>query len=67
MFHNSQAVLALSKEENSTVFQKTLGINDFSLSGADYEHPLGNIKMVGKSQAPTGASPQEAQEASAHA
>ena len=29
MFHNSQAVLALSKEENPTVFQKTLGINDF--------------------------------------
>ena len=25
MFHNSQAVLALSKEENPTVFQKTLG------------------------------------------
>ena len=30
-FHNSQAVLALSKEENPTVFQKTLGLNDFYL------------------------------------
>ena len=29
MFHNSQAVLALSKEPNPTVFQKTLGVNDF--------------------------------------
>ena len=29
MFHNSQAVLALSREENPTVFQKTLGLNDF--------------------------------------
>ena len=29
MFHNSQAVLALSKEPNPTVFQKTLGLNDF--------------------------------------
>ena len=28
-FHNSVAVLALSKEENPTVFQKTLGLNDF--------------------------------------
>jgi choline dehydrogenase-like flavoprotein len=28
-FHNSQAVLALWKEENPTVFQKTLGLNDF--------------------------------------
>ncbi len=53
MFHNSQAVLALSKEENPTIFQKTLGVNDFYLSGGeDYEFPLGNIQMVGKSQAP---------------
>ena len=29
MFHNSQAVLALSREENPTIFQKTLGLNDF--------------------------------------
>jgi choline dehydrogenase-like flavoprotein len=52
MFHNSQAVLALSREENPTIFQKTLGVNDFYLSGgADFEFPLGNIQMVGKSQA----------------
>ena len=29
MFHNSQAVLALSREENPTTYQKTLGLNDF--------------------------------------
>ena len=52
MFHNSQAVLALSKEENPTVFQKTLGVNDFYLRGPDVDYPLGNIQMVGKSQAP---------------
>jgi choline dehydrogenase-like flavoprotein len=53
MFHNSQAVLALSLDENPTVFQKTLGVNDFYLSGGkDFEFPLGNIQMVGKSQAP---------------
>jgi choline dehydrogenase-like flavoprotein len=53
MFHNSQAVLALSKDENPTVFQKTLGVNDFYLSGGDdFDFPLGNIQMVGKSQAP---------------
>ena len=52
MFHNSQAVLALSKEENPTVFQKTLGLNDFYFSGPNFEFPLGNIQMVGKSQAP---------------
>ena len=54
MFHASQAVLALSREENPTVFQKTLGLNDFYLGSgsADFEYPLGNIQMIGKSQAP---------------
>jgi choline dehydrogenase-like flavoprotein len=51
MFHNSQAVLALSREENPTIFQKTLGVNDFYLGADDFEYPLGNIQMVGKSQA----------------
>ena len=51
MFHNSQAVLALSKEPNPTVFQKTLGINDFYLGSPDSDYPLGNIQMVGKSSA----------------
>ena len=52
MFHNSQAVLALSRDENPTIFQKTLGINDFYFSSPDTDYPLGNIQMVGKSQAP---------------
>ena len=52
MFHNSQAVLALSREENPTVFQKTLGLNDFYFGSPDTDYPLGNIQMVGKSQAP---------------
>ena len=51
MFHNSQAVLALSKEPNPTVFQKTLGLNDFYFGTDDVDYPLGNIQMVGKSSA----------------
>jgi choline dehydrogenase-like flavoprotein len=51
MFHNSQAVLALSSEENPTIFQKTLGLNDFYFAGNGQDYPLGNIQMVGKSQA----------------
>jgi choline dehydrogenase-like flavoprotein len=51
MFHNSQAVLALSKEPNPTVFQKTLGLNDFYFGTDEIDHPLGNIQMVGKSSA----------------
>jgi choline dehydrogenase-like flavoprotein len=51
MFHNCLAVVALSKEKNDTVFQKTLGINDFYLPTKDYEYPMGNIQMIGKSNA----------------
>jgi choline dehydrogenase-like flavoprotein len=51
MFHASQAVLAVSREENPTVFQKTLGLNDFYLGSDEHDYPLGNIQMVGKSQA----------------
>ncbi|HXJ22049.1 MAG TPA: GMC family oxidoreductase [Polyangia bacterium] len=52
MAHNNQAVLAVSKEPNPTHYQKTLGINDFYFRGPDTDYPLGNIQMVGKSQAP---------------
>jgi choline dehydrogenase-like flavoprotein len=52
MAHNNQAVLAISKEPNPTKYQKTLGINDFYFSGPGSDFPLGNIQMLGKSQAP---------------
>ena len=51
MFHNCKAVAALGKEANETVFQKTLGINDFYLAGGRPAWPLGNIQMIGKSNA----------------
>jgi choline dehydrogenase-like flavoprotein len=51
MFHNSKAVVALSKELNETVFQKTIAINDFYFGADGYEFPVGNIQMVGKSNA----------------
>jgi choline dehydrogenase-like flavoprotein len=52
MFHNSQAVLALSKEPNPTKYQKTLGLNDVYFGTDDFAYPMGNIQMVGKSQGP---------------
>ena len=52
MFHDSTAVLALSREENTTVFQKTLALNDFYFGADDFEYPMGNVQMVGKSTAP---------------
>src|SRR5690349_17777107 len=51
MFHNCLAVVALAKEKNDTVFQKTLGINDFYFATKDYQWPMGNIQMIGKSNA----------------
>jgi choline dehydrogenase-like flavoprotein len=51
MFHNSKAVVALAKEPNDTTFQKTLALNDFYFNADDYQWPVGNIQMVGKSNA----------------
>lgn len=51
MFHNSKAVIALSTEPDDTIFQKTLALNDFYFEGGPDRLPLGNIQMVGKSQA----------------
>jgi choline dehydrogenase-like flavoprotein len=50
-FHNCKAIVALSAEKNDTVFQKTLGINDFYFATKDYQWPMGNIQMIGKSNA----------------
>jgi choline dehydrogenase-like flavoprotein len=52
MFHNSQAVVALSLEKNLTVFQKTVALNDFYFRDKDFDFPLGNIQMIGKSKGP---------------
>jgi choline dehydrogenase-like flavoprotein len=51
MFHTSQAVLAISREPNPTHYQKTLGLNDFYFGMDGFDFPVGNIQMVGKSQA----------------
>jgi choline dehydrogenase-like flavoprotein len=52
MFHNSQAVLAISREPNLTMFQKTLSLNDFYFGVDGFEFPMGNIQMIGKSLGP---------------
>ena len=42
MFHNSTAVVAISRRENPTMFQKTLSLNDFYFGANDFAYPLGN-------------------------
>jgi choline dehydrogenase-like flavoprotein len=49
MFHNSMAVLAISRKPNPTFFQKTIALNDFYFGMDGFEFPMGNIQMVGKS------------------
>jgi choline dehydrogenase-like flavoprotein len=48
MRHNNSAFMALSKQPNPTVFQKTLGLNDYYFRSDDWEYPLGGIQMLGK-------------------
>jgi choline dehydrogenase-like flavoprotein len=48
MRHNCSAFMAISKTPNPTVFQKTLGLNDFYFKSDDSEYPLGCIQMLGK-------------------
>jgi choline dehydrogenase-like flavoprotein len=48
MFHNSKAMVALAHEPNRTTFQKTVAINDWYFGDADFNYPMGNIQMTGK-------------------
>lgn len=49
--HNMSVVMALLKEPNQTVFQKTLAVSDFYFGAPDWEYPLGLIQMCAKSHA----------------
>lgn len=48
MGHVNSVMLAVSKCPNPTVFQKTLGINDFYFGADDFAYPMGHISFVGK-------------------
>ena len=50
MFHNSKAAVALSHEPNPTIFQKTISVNDWYFGDADFDYPMGNIQMTGKTR-----------------
>jgi choline dehydrogenase-like flavoprotein len=51
MFHNSKTIAAMCTESNDTLYQKTLGINDFYSATKDYEYPMGNIQLIGSGNA----------------
>ena len=53
MNHNCSAVLAIDpRTVNNSVYQKTLGINDFYLDDGQGGPPLGNIQLLGRVTAP---------------
>jgi len=49
MNHNLTAVLGLHPfRRNDSIYQKTLHLNDFYLTGGPQGEPLGNVQMLGK-------------------
>ncbi len=53
MGHVNSVLMAISREPNPTVFQKTLALNDFYFGAEDWDHPMGHISFVGKLDAVT--------------
>ncbi|HUR94976.1 MAG TPA: GMC family oxidoreductase [Gemmatimonadales bacterium] len=53
MGHINSVLMALSKCPNPTVFQKTLGVNDFYFGSPEWKFPMGHISFVGKLDGPT--------------
>ena len=49
MRHNQSVLMALAKEPNDTVFQKTLAVSDYYFGADDWPHPHGLIQMCAKS------------------
>ena len=53
MGHVNSILMAISKCPNPTIFQKTLGVNDFYFGCDEWNHPMGHISFVGKLDAAT--------------
>jgi choline dehydrogenase-like flavoprotein len=48
MKHNCGVVVGITDRENPTVFEKTLGINDFYWGEPDFPYPMGQVQLSGK-------------------
>jgi choline dehydrogenase-like flavoprotein len=49
MRHNQSILMALTREPDDTVFQKTLAVSDYYFGADDWNYPLGLIQMCAKS------------------
>jgi choline dehydrogenase-like flavoprotein len=48
MGHVNSVLIALSKQPNPTIFQKTLALNDYYFGDESWPYPMGHISFVGK-------------------
>jgi choline dehydrogenase-like flavoprotein len=48
MGHINSVLMAVSRCPNPTIFQKTLGVNDFYFGAPEWAFPMGHISFVGK-------------------
>jgi choline dehydrogenase-like flavoprotein len=48
MGHLNSVLMAISRTPNPSVFQKTLGLNDYYFGAEDFDFPMGHISFVGK-------------------
>src|SRR5512145_1433444 len=48
MCHLNSVLLAVSRCPNPTVFQKTLALNDFYYESKAWDHPMGHVSFIGK-------------------
>ena len=51
MRHHMSVLMAVMKQPNDTVFQKTLAFSDFYFGADDWEYPLGLVQMCATSHA----------------
>ncbi|HVN56583.1 MAG TPA: GMC family oxidoreductase [Anaerolineaceae bacterium] len=52
MVHNNAALMAVDpRRRNTSVFQKTIAVNDFYFNGPGWPYPMGNLQLLGKLQA----------------
>jgi choline dehydrogenase-like flavoprotein len=51
MLHNNSSLIAISRIPNPTIFEKTLGVNDYYYGDNEWGYPLGAMQMLGRSDA----------------
>lgn len=48
MKHQNGAIVGITRKPNPTIFQKTLGINDFYWGEPGFDYPMGHVQLLGK-------------------